>query len=100
MQRRRRDVKQRVNLGDGPVDAPANSHLSPMKDSGSRRSFLNATTLTVGSLGMGGLSFLGRLPSVSAAEASIDKKTVRFDTDTEKLVSFLEETPRDRLLEE
>src|SRR5258706_13442573 len=71
-----------------------------MKFSGSRRTFLNKATLAVGGLGTGGLSYLGRLPSVSAAEATIDKKTVRFDSDTEKLVRFLEKTPRERLLEE
>src|SRR5258707_6384039 len=71
-----------------------------MKFSGSRRTFLNKATLAVGGLGTGGLSYLGRLPSVSAAEATIDKKTVRFDSDTEKLVRFLEMTPRERLLEE
>jgi hypothetical protein len=71
-----------------------------MKLVGSRRTFLNATTAAVGALGMGGLSFLSRLPSVSAAEATLDKKTVQFGPETEKLVRFLEDTPRERLLEE
>src|SRR5258706_12670099 len=71
-----------------------------MKFSGSRRTFLNKATLAVGGLGTGGLSYLGRLPSVSAAEATIDKKTGRFDSATEKRVRFLEKTPRERLLEE
>ena len=32
MKRFWRNIKQSVNLSDGPIDAPARSHLSPMKD--------------------------------------------------------------------
>ena len=71
-----------------------------MKITGSRRTFLRATTLATTALGTSGLAFLGRIPAVSAAEATLDRETVVFDPDTEKLVHFLEETPRDRLLEE
>src|SRR5688572_5139023 len=65
-----------------------------------RRSFLRLTG-AVGALAtVGDLGFLGRLPSVSAAEAALDPKVVRFAPQIEPLVRFLEDTPRDRLLEE
>lgn len=51
-------------------------------------------------LGLDGLGFLGRVPAVSAQEAKLDPKLVRLDSGIEPLVRFLEETPRDRLLEE
>src|SRR4051812_4301420 len=56
-----------------------------------RRSFLAASAL-----GAGSLAFLDRLPVVAAADA----KLVRLDPDVEPLVRLLEDTPRDRLLEE
>jgi hypothetical protein len=56
-----------------------------------RRSFLTASALGVGSL-----AFLDDLPAVSAADA----KLARLDPDVEPLVRLLEDTPRDRLLEE
>jgi hypothetical protein len=71
-----------------------------MKTSLPRRSFLR-TTATVGALaGLGDLGFLSRLPRVSAAETKLDTKRVRFRGDIEPLVRLLEETPRERLLEE
>ena len=48
----------------------------------------------------GVMSFLSGLPAVSAEEAKLDPKVVRLDPDIEPLVRLLEETPRDRLLEE
>lgn len=61
----------------------------------SRRSFFRA------SAGMAAASSLGFLvPPVTAAEAKVDPKTVRFHPDIEPLVRFLEETPRERVLEE
>jgi hypothetical protein len=65
-----------------------------------RRSFLRFTG-AVGALAtIGDLRFLGRLPSVSAAEAALDPKTVRFAPEIEPLVRLLEDTPRERVLEE
>jgi hypothetical protein len=62
-----------------------------------RRSFLK----TAGAFAaLGDLGFLSRLPSVSAAEAALDPKSVRFHPDIEPLVRLLEETPRERVLEE
>jgi hypothetical protein len=58
-----------------------------------RRQFLATTAL-------GGLGLLGRLPAVSADEATLDPKVVRLDPGIEPLVRLLEDTPRDRLLEE
>jgi hypothetical protein len=51
-------------------------------------------------LGLGDLSFLGRLPRVSAAEAQGDPKVVRLHPEIEGTVRLLEETPREKLLEE
>ncbi len=65
-----------------------------------RRSFLK-TAASAGAMGaMGGFGFLSRLPSVSAGEAVLDPRRVRLDAGIEPLVRFLEETPRERLIEE
>ncbi len=65
-----------------------------------RRSFLQ-TTSSAGALALlGNLGFLARLPSVSAAEAALDSRMVRFHADIEPLVRLLEATPRARVLEE
>lgn len=58
-----------------------------------RRGFMAAGTL-------GGLGFLSRLPVVTAAEAKLDPAAVRFRPEIEPLVRLLEDTPRERLLEE
>lgn len=58
-----------------------------------RRQFLATTAL-------GGLGLLGRLPAVTADDATLDPKVVRLDPGIEPLVRLLEDTPRDRLLEE
>ena len=65
-----------------------------------RRSFFRLAAGAGTLAGLGDLGFLGRLPGVSAAEASLDPKTVRLHSEIEPLVRFLEETPRDRVLEE
>lgn len=49
---------------------------------------------------MGGLTFLDGLPAVSAADAKVDPKLVRLDTEIEPLVRVLEDTPREKVLEE
>ncbi|MBI3849357.1 MAG: twin-arginine translocation signal domain-containing protein [Verrucomicrobia bacterium] len=71
-----------------------------MRLSVTRRRFLKATGATGAALGLGDFSFLSRLPSVSAAEAKLDPKIVRFDSGIEPLVRLLEDTPREKLLEE
>jgi hypothetical protein len=47
-----------------------------------------------------GLGFLSRLPVVSAAEAALKPSLVKLDDSIEPLVGLLEETPREKLLEE
>jgi hypothetical protein len=64
-----------------------------------RRRFLQAT-LAGSMVGLGDLTFLSRLRPVSAEEAKLDPKVVRLQPEIEPLVRLLEETPRDRLLEE
>jgi hypothetical protein len=65
-----------------------------------RRRFLQTAATGSALLGLGDLSFLSRLRPVSAAEAKLDPKLVRLGPDIEATVRLLEETPRDRLLEE
>jgi hypothetical protein len=65
-----------------------------------RRTFLK-TAATAGALaGLGDLDFISLLPRVSAAETKLDPKFVRFTPEIEPLVRLLEDTPRERLLEE
>src|SRR5688572_11716894 len=66
-----------------------------------RRNFLKAGFTTTAAIGaLGDLGFLARLGPVHAAEAKLDTKMVRLHPEIEPLVRFLEETPRDRVLEE
>src|SRR5687767_8174131 len=65
-----------------------------------RRSFLRLAGGAGALAALGDLGFIGRLPSVTAAEAALDPKIVRFDPQIEPLVRFLEDSPRDRILEE
>ena len=65
----------------------------------SRRRFLQ-TTLGGGLLLGGGSSFLSQLRPVSAAEAQLHPSLVQLDSGIEPTVRLLEETPRDRLIEE
>jgi hypothetical protein len=51
-------------------------------------------------IGGGGLGFLSRLAPVSAAEAKLDPALVRIGNGVESTVKLLEETPRERLIEE
>ncbi len=64
-----------------------------------RRQFLRTAAVGGAALGFGELGFLSKLPAVSAADARLDSKLVRFGSGIEPLVQLLEETPRDRLLE-
>jgi hypothetical protein len=65
-----------------------------------RRRFLRASAASAALVSLGDLSFLSQLRPVSAAEADLDPKVVRLQPEIEPLVRLLEETPRDRLLEE
>jgi hypothetical protein len=66
-----------------------------MSISPDRREFLSSSAL-----GAAGLPILASLGPVSAADAKLDPDLVRLDAGIEPLVRLLEDTPRDRLLEE
>jgi len=68
---------------------------SAMSAHSDRRLFLQSAAL-----GVGGLAFLDGLPAVAADDAKVNPNLVRLDSDIEPLVRLLEETPRERLLEE
>ncbi len=70
-----------------------------MSSSSSRRHFLRAAA---GSsiIGLSDLQLFSRLPSVSAAETRLRPDVVRLRPEIEPLVSFLEETPREKLVDE
>src|SRR5688500_5556067 len=65
-----------------------------------RRRVLEASAATGALLGLDGLGFLARLPIASAAEAALKPSLVKLDASIEPLVTLLEETPREKLLEE
>jgi hypothetical protein len=67
-----------------------------MAASPDRRSFLH----TSAALGTGSLAFLDALPAVSAADAKLTPDLVRLDPEIEPLVRLLEDTPREKVLEE
>jgi len=71
-----------------------------MKLNTNRRHFLKSAATGGAVFALGDFSFLTRLPRLGAAEARLDSKIVRFSSDIEPLVRFLEDTPRERLLEE
>jgi hypothetical protein len=65
-----------------------------------RRKFLQTAAGAGAFAALGQFGFLARLPAVSAEEAALDPKAVRFHPDIEPLVRLLEDTPRERVLEE
>ncbi|MBI1839824.1 MAG: hypothetical protein HYR88_03100 [Verrucomicrobia bacterium] len=66
-----------------------------------RRHFLRMTAGGAGVLAASmDLGFLGRLPSVSAAEARVAPAPVSLHPELEPIVRLLENTPRERVLEE
>jgi hypothetical protein len=65
-----------------------------------RRVALKGAAATGALAGLGDLGFLKRLPPVSAAEADSTTGAVQFRPEIEPLVRLLEETPRERLIEE
>lgn len=66
----------------------------------SRRMLLAGGMAAGATLGLGDLGFLSSLRPVAAEESAIDPKVVRLDPSIEPLVRLLEETPRERVLEE
>ena len=65
----------------------------------SRRRFLK-NSAGAALVGLTDLGFLGQLPRVSAEEARSKPDIVRLRPEIEPLVEFLEDTPRERLLDE
>lgn len=65
-----------------------------------RRSFLKTAATTAALPWLGDLGFLASLPPVAGAEARLEAGHVRFHPEIEPLVRLLEETPRERVLEE
>src|SRR5205823_14677600 len=73
---------------------------TPVTHLPARRRFLDAAATASALLGLGDLSFLSRLPRVAAEGSRLDPKVVQLRPEIEPLVRLLEETPRERLLEE
>lgn len=69
-----------------------------MFTSWNRRRLLQSSAAAGAWLGLGGNLF--SLPAVAADQAALDPKKVRLDAGIEPLVRLIEETPRQRLLEE
>lgn len=65
-----------------------------------RRSFLRSAFAASSLASLGDLSFLAKLGRVSAAEARLEGAAVRFHSEIEPLVRLLEQTPREKVLEE
>src|SRR5436309_1182401 len=65
-----------------------------------RRAFLKLSAGAAGLASLGDFGFLSRLPRVSAAEAKLPAQLVRLHPEIEPLVRLLEDTPRERVLEE
>lgn len=71
-----------------------------MRRNVSRRAFLHTTSSAAAVAGLSGMGFLNQLPAVSAEEARPDPKFVKFSPEIEPLVRLVEETPREKMLEE
>src|SRR2546428_10055853 len=65
-----------------------------------RRRFVGSALATGALATLGDFGFLSRLGRVSAAEAAIEPKRVQLHAEIEPLVRLLEDTPRNRVLEE
>jgi len=65
-----------------------------------RRQFLEIAAGTAAVAGTSGLGFLGQLRPLSAAEVQVNAQRVRLHPEIEPLVRLLEDTPRDRAIEE
>ena len=66
----------------------------------SRRRFVTQAAGSGLFLGLGELPSLPHLPSVSADEVHQVQKVVRFASDLEPTIRFLEQTPRNQILED
>jgi len=66
----------------------------------SRRALLSAASTGGAILGLGKLSFFSKLPLVAAADAATGRIAARLRPEIEPLVRLLEDTSRERLLEE
>ncbi len=64
-----------------------------------RRQFLKFAGAGGTAMGATGLTFLTKLPPVSAQEATLDSRLVKLDGGIEPLVRLIEDTPRSDLLE-
>lgn len=71
-----------------------------MNSASNRRQFLRNTGFSGAAVSLGNLGILGSLPSVSAQEASAKPDIVRLRPEIEPIVKLIEDTPRDRLIEE
>ena len=71
-----------------------------MSMSSNRRQFLTTAASATAFAGVSQLGFLSKLPPVSADEAKSNPHVVKLSDDIEPLVRLLEETPREKLLEE
>ena len=71
-----------------------------MTVSASRRRFLSAAATGGAFAALGDFGFLNRLPRVAAREARLAPSAVQLREEVEPLVRLIEETPRERLLEE
>lgn len=65
-----------------------------------RRQFIRAAAASGAAVAGGELAFFSGLPRVSAQEARLDTQTIRFTDELGPLIRLLEQTPRERLLEE
>src|SRR6266540_5307932 len=77
-----------------------NQDFTAMNPRMNRRRFLRTTATTGALLGLAELGFLSQLRPVSAGEANLNPDVVRVHPEIEPLVRFLEDTPREQLLEE
>jgi hypothetical protein len=71
-----------------------------MSISSNRRQFLTTAASAAAFAGTSQLGFVSKLPPVSAEEAKSSSNVVKLSGDIEPLVRLLEETPREKLLEE
>lgn len=65
-----------------------------------RRTILKHGMMAGTAAGLGDLGFLAQLRPVSATEAKLEPQTIQLQPEIAPLVKLIEETPRDRLLEE
>ncbi len=78
---------------------PSSGKTATMIASMNRRTFIR-TSSGIALSGLSSLAFLSRLPRVTAADAKLPARIVQLHPEVEPLVRLLEETPRERMLEE